>query len=106
MSAIPGGFRLRFTSKINIDVSAQKTSFKMKSYTYKLHSPYGSPEVDTKELTISGVKAHEDGLGLDLSVEGLRSGYVHELNAGAVRSKSGGEPVHKKAYYTLIELAK
>jgi glucose/arabinose dehydrogenase len=106
MSAIPGGFRLRYTAEILPLAAMAEGSFKMKSYTYKLHSPYGSPEVDTKELVISGVKMHEDGLGLDLSVEGLRSGYVHELNAGGVRSKEDEKPVHKMAYYTLIELAK
>ena len=105
MSAIPGGFRLRFTSKINIDVSAQKTSFKMKSYTYKLHSGYGSPEVDTKDLNITAVIANEDALGLDIMVDGLRSGYVHELSADGVSSASGSSLLHKQAYYTLIEFA-
>jgi hypothetical protein len=105
MSAIPGGFSLRYTERIKTE-ELDLSSFKMKSYTYKLHSPYGSPEVDTKELTISSLKAHEDGLGIELIVEGLRSGYVHELDAGGVRSNDGEKPVHKKAYYTLIELAK
>ena len=77
----------------------------MKSYTYKLHSSYGSPEVDVKELTITEVRANEDARGLDIMVEGLRSGYVHELSADGVSSAAGGSLLHKKAYYTLIELA-
>ena len=105
MSAIPGGFRLRFTAAINPEVSGVATSFKIKSFTYKLHSPYGSPEVDTKDLSITGVTVHDDDLGVDLAIEGLRSGYVHELNAEGVLSAESGPLVHKKVYYTLIELA-
>ena len=105
MTAIPDGFRLRFTQEINAQACTSLESFSMKSYTYKLHSDYGSPEVDVKELNITSVEAHDDGQGVDLLVEGLRSGYVHELNAKGALS-SGDEPLlHKMAYYTLIELA-
>lgn len=105
MGAIPGGFRLRFTTELNCDISAHASCFTMKSYTYKLHSEYGSPEVDKRDLAITAVTAHEDKRGLDLEIEGLRSGYVHELNAVGVTSGEGGSLLHKQAYYTLISLA-
>jgi len=51
------------------------------------------------------VIANEDALGLDIMVDGLRSGYVHELSADGVSSASGSSLLHKQAYYTLIEFA-
>ena len=34
--------------------------------------------------------------------EGLRTNYVHELDAGGLRSTEGEPLLHEKAYYTLI----
>ena len=93
----------RITLPVDPDTASDPASYRMSSYTYKLHSPYGSPEVETQEPTIQSVAVADDGLSALLTIEGLRAGYVHELHAEGVRSAEGLPLLHDEAYYTLIE---
>jgi len=106
MSATPSGFRLDFTAPVDRDACAQAAGYKMESYTYLLHSPYGSPEVDSRELEVSEVRVAPDGLSLELVVPDLREGFVHELHALGVRSAAGQPLLHDAAYYTLVRRPK
>ncbi|KAA3612431.1 MAG: hypothetical protein DWQ01_04610 [Planctomycetota bacterium] len=103
MEALPSGFRLVFTKAVNV-TSAAMPGYSMESYTYKLHSDYGSPEVDRHELEISEIAVAGDRMSVTLKVKGLREGYVHELHAPAVRSADNEPLLHKDAYYTLIKI--
>ena len=72
----------------------------MTSFAYLRHVTYGSPEVDSRDLVISG--AEVTGLrSVRLTVDGLREGYVHELHAAGVRGAEGEPLLHAEAYYTL-----
>lgn len=104
MSAIPGGFRLSFTQAVDPATAMDPSSYRMSSYGYLLHSPYGSPEVETKSLALRPVAVASDNMSVDLHVDGLREGFVHELHAEGVRSKSGESLLHSDAYYTLNAL--
>ena len=77
-------------------------TYHLDSYTYLLHEDYGSPEVDAAEPRITEVRAADDGSWVELVVDGLREGYVHELRAPALRSVAGEPLLHSRAYYTLI----
>ena len=103
MRATPSGFELTFTEPVDPDTARDVASYRMSSYTYLLHSPYGSGEVQTRELEIQEARVAEDGLSVRLRIGGLRAGYVHELHAAGVRSKKGLPLLHDEAYYTLIE---
>ena len=102
MSLTKDGFQLRFTKPVDIETAADPSSYRMQSYTYKLHSPYGSPEVDRKTLKIRSAEVSQDRREVHLSVLPLREGYVHELIAEGVRSESEHSLLHPDAYYTLI----
>ena len=97
MEAKPSGFKLTFTQPVDPATAA----FQLTSYTYKYHSSYGSDEVDTAAVTISKVAVSDDGLSAELTCEGLREGYVHELHADGIRSATGQQLLHAEAYYTL-----
>ncbi len=103
MRARPGGFRLTFTEPVDPE-TAQPGSFTMRSFTYRLHSPYGSPEVDVEEPGIKSVKILEGGLVLDIQVDGLREGYVHEFEFPGLRNREADELSHERACYTLIRV--
>ena len=103
MRAEPDGFTLQFTQPVDGESVSAPGSYELSSYTYLLHSPYGSAEQETEDLTISSVTVAADGLSARLVVEGLRAGYVHELHADGVRSAEGLPLLHAEAYYTLIE---
>ncbi|HEX9795055.1 MAG TPA: hypothetical protein VGC54_13820 [Planctomycetota bacterium] len=104
MTALPDGFRLRFTQPADPATAADPSAYALQSYTYKLHSDYGSPESDVQPLAVAAAALAADGLSVDLHVEGLREGYVHELIAAGVRAPDGRALLHAQAYYTLVRI--
>jgi hypothetical protein len=102
MRAAPGGFELEFTRPVDPALAAEPGTWRMSSYTYELHEEYGSAKMDVRELvTEPSVVGAER---VRLAVEGLRSGYVHEVRYEALRDADGVAPVHERAYYTLVEM--
>lgn len=104
MRARPDGFRLRLTLPADPTAAAALSSYTLESYTYRLHSDYGSAEMDRAQLKIRAAKVSADGMTIDLAVDGLRRGYVHELVAAGLRSSDGLPLLHAPAYYTLNEI--
>ena len=99
------GFRLQLTEPIDASTAVPE-AFAMRSFTYRLHSPYGSPEVDEAQPAITDVIVGDGGLTVDLVVDGLREGYVHELEFPGVRAADGMPLSHDRACYTLIRMPK
>jgi len=104
MTATPRGFRLELTEPVDREACADVEGYRMTSYTYLLHSSYGSPEVETETCGVREVIVAADGRSLELVVDGLREGYVHELHAPGVRSAKGMPLLHDEAYYTLVHI--
>ena len=103
MKARPDGFSLALTQAID-PASLDGAEFRMESYTYLLHSPYGSPEVDRGTPKVIASKLSADKKRIDLTVEGLRPGYVHELHVKGIKNAAGHPLLHPQAYYTLINI--
>ena len=103
MEATPDGFRITFTRPLNPARAVEPTNYSMTSYTYKLHSPYGSPECDTQMVPIELATVSADHRVVTLRCGGLREGYVHELHMRGLRDESKEPLLHDVAYYTLIE---
>ena len=101
METRPNGFRLTFTKPVNPDTAANPISYEMTSYTWNYHQTYGSDEVDTNEVKVTAAKVSDDGLSVELTCEGLREGYCHELHAEGVWSADREPLLHSAAYYTL-----
>ncbi len=105
LSPSGAGFTLRFTSPADTDSLVDLEGYRLESYTYEATERYGSAELDRKTLTVRSAVPHADGLGVDLGVDGLREGYVHELECAGVLDQ-GGELglLHPAGYYTLVRL--
>ena len=103
MKARPTGFQLLLTEPVD-PASAVDASFAMSAYTYIYRPAYGSPEVDAlgPAVKVSGVSP--DGFSIDLTVEPLTKGHVHELKVSGLRNKAGKGILHPTAYYTLNEI--
>lgn len=100
--ARPDGFEIAFTKPVARGVAEDLASYSGRSYTYKYHPVYGSPQVNIEELRISGVRVSEDGLSARLLVENLRPYYVHEIRAdGLIDAQDGNALLHPAFYYTL-----
>ena len=104
VSALSDGFHVRFTRAFDPAGAADTEGWSIDSYTYMLHSDYGSPEVDLAKCKVLGVTLDADHMGLRLQVEGLREGYVHEIRPRRMRSREGLALEQPRAYYTLVRI--
>jgi hypothetical protein len=104
MRAQPHGFELVFTKPVDEKAAANIDSYKLSTYTYEYRSQYGSPEVDHTSPVITSVTVSDDQRRVQLAVDGLQRGHVHELHAEGVRSKQQLPLLHPTAYYTLNRL--
>ena len=102
MRAKKDGFELTFTEPVDEASATDPSSYKIETYTYIYQSSYGSPEVDHSTPKITNITVADDGLSVQLVIDGLREGHVHELHTDGLRSVKRKHPVlHPVAYYTL-----
>jgi hypothetical protein len=104
MEARPHGFKLTFTQPVDPKIAADPATYAMTSYTYLFHQKYGSDEIDTQPITITQANVSDDALSVELTCQGLREGYVHELNLPNLRSQSNLPLRRNAAYYTLNKI--
>jgi cytochrome c551/c552 len=102
VKAMPDGFEIKFTVKVNKASAEDVNNYDVSSYTYKYHPVYGSPMVNIGENPVHGAKLAEDGQTVRIVVNNLREGYVHEIKPEGVKTAEGNlELLHGSAYYTL-----
>jgi glucose/arabinose dehydrogenase len=101
MRLTKNGFRLTFTKPVNVMTASNVENYSIGTYTYIYREEYGSPEVDASQATIQSVSVSSDALMVDLVVDGLREGHVHELNTKGIRASINEPLLHSQAYYTL-----
>ena len=102
VKAMPDGFDIEFTLPVDKVSAEDLDSYIGKSYIYKYHAVYGSPQTNIEPLNVKGVKVSDDGLHLRLVIDNLRPFYVHEITLQGVRlnNKEHGL-LHPSFYYTL-----
>lgn len=106
MSARPNGFVLSFTRPADPKTATDPKSYVLSSYTYPYHSKYGGEETVVKALTVKSATLDATKNLVLLTIDGLRTGYVHELHANGIRDLKGQPLLHKAAYYTLNRIPK
>jgi len=106
ISARPDGFLVTFTKPVDPVTAADPGSYRLQTYTHIYQQGYGSPEVDQTAPNVTAARVSGNGLQVRLTVDGLVQGHVHDFDLGPVRSRTGGNLVHRKAYYTLNEIPK
>lgn len=100
MEARPKGFRCTFTRPVTAE-AVKSARWQMRSYTYEYHADYGGPDMDVKEPAVHIVSISDDGLGVELEIDPLRAGYVHELTVTGLRSSDDMPLAPEVAHYTL-----
>lgn len=100
--AMPDGFEIEFTMPVDKKSAENLGSYAVRSFIYKHHPVYGSPQILDKELKVKGVKLSEDRKTLRVVVDGLRPYYIHEIALEGIRAEqSFWSLVHPTVYYTL-----
>lgn len=102
VKAMPDGFEIEFTKPVDKTTAEDLDSYKGKSYIYKYHAAYGSPQTNIEDIKLKGVKVSDDGFKVRLVTDGLRPYYVHEITLHGVKEKGVDQiTLHPTFYYTL-----
>ncbi|QEF97416.1 hypothetical protein Mal15_14560 [Stieleria maiorica] len=104
INALPDGFRVTFTEPVDPTTASQTDSYRLSTFTHVYQQGYGSPEVDQTTPAVTDAIVSPDGLSVQLKIDGLVQGHVHEFDLAPIRSAEGGKLVHVNAYYTLNEI--
>ena len=106
ITAKPTGFQIEFTKPVDRELAAKPETFQLKTFTHLYRQGYGSPEVDQSEPTVTQAIVSGDGLKVDIVVDGLVQGHVHDFYIPELRSSEHEKLLHASAYYTLNEIPK
>ncbi len=104
INARPDGFLVTFTKPVDRQIAARPETYSLMTYTHIYQQGYGSPEVDHTTPTVVRADVSANGLQVDLQINGLVQGHVHEFDLHRVRSEKDDPLVHANAYYTLNEI--
>ena len=104
INARPNGFSMTFTKPVDRKIASRPKSYSLTTYTHIYQQGYGSPEVDHTTPQVTAAVVSSDGLRVDLRVNGLTQGHVHDFDLQHVRSAESRPLVHANAYYTLNEI--
>lgn len=104
VTALPRGFKIAFTKPVDPAVAALPETYQLKTFTHMYRQGYGSPEVDQTEPKVAKVIVAQDGKSVQIEVDGLVQGHVHDFFLPNMRSASAESLVHANAYYTLNEI--
>ena len=102
VKAMPDGFEIEFTKPVDKSTAEDLDSYKGKSYIYKYHPAYGSPQTNLEDIKLKGVRVSDDGLKVRVVTDNLRPNYVHEITLHGVKAKGVDQiTLHPTFYYTL-----
>lgn len=104
IKARPTGFELTFTKPVDRTVASRPEVYQLKTFTHIYHEGYGSPEVDQTVPVATKATVSDDGLKVELQVDGLMQGHVHDFYLPELQSAAGEKLLHTSAYYTLNEI--
>ncbi|GAA0540708.1 azurin [Chitinophaga japonensis] len=95
------GFELEFTLPVNKKQAADINKFRVTGFTYSYHRKYGSPIINQQSCPVVKTEVSDDGRRVRIYVNGLREGYIHEVNVSGLQSQAGVPLLHNAGYYSL-----
>jgi hypothetical protein len=110
MSLTRDGFDFTFTQNLDAASATNPANYKMRRYRYeyKKKDPEEgidvAPQVDVEDVTINSIKLSSDGKRISLTVNGLKPGFIYEVNLGNIKSSAGQTLSNKLICYTLNKL--
>ncbi len=101
MHARKDGFEFTFTKPIDQVSAIDPRSYTVETYDYVYRAEYGSPEVDRTTPNIKSLTVGADGRSINITLDALAEGHVHEFHLPGIKSASGEKLWHPAAFYTL-----
>ena len=104
INAESNGFTLTFTEPVDHQSAMDINNYSVTDFTYRYDAAYGSPVINRQNKTITRLSVADDGMSVRLYVDGLREGYINEVQAAGVLNEAGQNLLHPAGYYTLNNL--
>lgn len=101
INAESNGFTLTFTKPVDHHSAIDINNYRVTDFTYRYDSAYGSPVINRQNKTITRLDIAEDMMSIRLYVDGLREGYINEIQVEGIQSADGTGLLHPVGYYTL-----
>ncbi len=99
------GFVLEFTKPLAAPTAASLANFTAKSYWYKSHYPYGSPQLDETPLSVDNVMVSPDRRSVRLIIPDLQPRKIVEINVlPSLLAEDGSSIDHGQICYTIRRL--
>lgn len=102
INLLSDGFKITFTKPLaEQDLSK---AFAIKSYRYKYHHTYGSPQVDISQVACNNIRLSKDRRVVRLKMPQLEAGKIYEFKLTGVTAADSTALSNPEAYYTLNRL--
>ncbi|MFD2570725.1 PQQ-dependent sugar dehydrogenase [Spirosoma soli] len=107
MKLTPTGFDLTFTQPVDEPTANDLANYRFRSYYYEYHQAYGSPQMDTRSVAVSGVRLSADHKTVSLTLTELKPNRIYELTLGDLRADKGQKKrMNRLVCYTLNKLVR
>lgn len=102
----PTGFTLTFTRPVDEKTAHELANYQIRSYYYEYHQAYGSPQMDSRAVAVTGVQLSSDRRTVSLTVPDLTPKRIYELTLGNLQADNGQKKLMNHLIcYTLNRLA-
>lgn len=101
INAESNGFTITFTENVDVATATNINNYSVTDFTYRYDSIYGSPVINRQNKTITRIEIAEDAMSVRLYVDGLREGFINEIDVQGVLSAGGSNILHPRGYYSL-----
>ena len=93
------GFALTFTVPMDKESANSSASYGLKSYSYKYHQGYGSPQVNVRKLTIEKATLSGDGRTVTLELPDMQARRLYEFSLKNLKTAKGGHLLNPLLVY-------
>ncbi|MDO6436949.1 cytochrome C [Cyclobacterium sp. 1_MG-2023] len=106
IKAKPYGFEIEFTEALDQEnLNAVLDKMVLQQYRYEATAAYGGPKLDLETLKAREVILADDGMKIELKIDGLKENHVVYFNLPLdLKSKNGNALWSSEAWYTLNKI--
>lgn len=104
IEAVHDGFVIRFTKQVDVDKGADKSNYRIESYTRTSTPEYGGADQQRRTEKIVGVDLRDDLKSVHIKLSEMRAGFVYEFGLKSLTNEPNFFPV--EGHYTLKNVPK
>ena len=93
------GFSITFTVPVDKALATSVDNYPMKSYSYKYHKSYGSPQVNVKSIKPTKATLSADAKTVLLSIPAMEARRLYEISLKQVRTNEGSALLNPLVVY-------